>query len=122
MRDFLEITKALSDVNRVRILMALNKRELCVCQITELLELAPSTVSKHMSILDHARLVESRKDGRWVYYRLVSEEVKPLVAGVIEWMIENLGDDKILLQDDHRLKDILDKGCLENRNSMKKMI
>ncbi|MEY4385928.1 MAG: hypothetical protein RLY20_1211 [Verrucomicrobiota bacterium] len=64
------ITKARSDPGRVRILLALRKGELCVCQITELFGLAPSTVSKHLSILTQAGLTLSRKDERWVYYRL----------------------------------------------------
>ncbi|TFG44900.1 MAG: ArsR family transcriptional regulator, partial [Candidatus Brocadiia bacterium] len=59
MLSFLSITKALADESRVRTLMALDGRELCVCQITELLGLAPSTVSKHMAILTQARLVEN---------------------------------------------------------------
>jgi DNA-binding transcriptional ArsR family regulator len=61
--------KALSDASRLRALCALRAGELCVCQIVELLGLAPSTVSKHMSILANAGLVESTKKGRWVYYR-----------------------------------------------------
>jgi DNA-binding transcriptional ArsR family regulator len=51
MRDFLNTARALGDETRVRILHALAGRELCVCQLVELLELAPSTVSKHMTIL-----------------------------------------------------------------------
>ena len=69
MLDFMAIAKALADENRVRLLLALQKQELCVCQLIELIGLAPSTVSKHMSILRQARLVEARKEGRWVYYR-----------------------------------------------------
>ena len=69
MLDFMAIAKALADENRVRLLLALQKQELCVCQLIELMGLAPSTVSKHMSILKQARLVEARKQGRWVYYR-----------------------------------------------------
>lgn len=64
-------------INRVRPLMALDGRELCVCQIIELLGLAPSTVSKHMSILKQARLVEIRKNGRWAYYRLAEKDATP---------------------------------------------
>ena len=63
------IFKALSDESRLRTFHVLSRGELCVCQITELLGLAPSTVSKHMSVLKQAGLVESRKDGRWIYYR-----------------------------------------------------
>ncbi len=54
MHSFMAITKALADENRIRILLALDGRELCVCQIIELLGLAPSTVSKHMSVLSQA--------------------------------------------------------------------
>ncbi len=77
MREFLNITKALSDENRIRALLALASGELCVCQLIELLGLAPSTVSKHMAILHQAGLAEPRKDGRWIYYRLAEE---PLAA------------------------------------------
>jgi len=71
------ITKALSDPGRVRILLALRRRELCVCQITELFGFAPSTMSKHLSILHHAGLIQSRKTERWVHYRLA----RPACAG-----------------------------------------
>ena len=56
MRDVVTIAKALSDDNRVHIVAMLDGRELCVCQVIELLELAPSTVSKHLSILKQARV------------------------------------------------------------------
>ncbi|MHC4105048.1 MAG: ArsR/SmtB family transcription factor, partial [Planctomycetota bacterium] len=70
MLDFINMTKALSDENRVRAIMMLRNGELCVCQLIEMLGLAPSTVSKHMSILRQARLVQVRKEGRRMYYRL----------------------------------------------------
>ena len=81
MREFMNITKALADENRVRTLLALRKGELCVCQITELFGLAPSTVSKHLSILFQAGLVESRKEGRWIYYQLPGRNA-PVVVRV----------------------------------------
>jgi ArsR family transcriptional regulator len=70
MNDVLNVAKALADANRLRALMALGAGELCVCQLIEMLGLAPSTVSKHLSILHQAGLVEVRKEGRWMYYRL----------------------------------------------------
>jgi DNA-binding transcriptional ArsR family regulator len=57
MREFMAVTKALSDPSRVRLLLALRRRELCVCQITELFGFAPSTMSKHLSILHQAGLM-----------------------------------------------------------------
>jgi DNA-binding transcriptional ArsR family regulator len=86
MRDLLGVTRAMADKNRVRILMALHDDELCVCQIIHLLRLAPSTVSKHISILHQAGLVDSRKEGRWVYYRLPMRAASPVVSSAIRWM------------------------------------
>src|ERR1051326_789220 len=60
MKEFMAITKALSDPNRVRVLLALRRGELCVCQITELFGFAPSTVSRPLSIL---RAAEKKSAG-----------------------------------------------------------
>lgn len=74
MDAFIKITKALSDGSRARVVAALLQHgELCACQIVELLGLAAPTVSRHMAVLQSARLVRSRKDGRWVHYRLSME-------------------------------------------------
>ena len=78
-REFIRITKALADPNSVRILLALRKQELCVCQIIELFQLAPSTVSKHLSIMNHAGLVTPRKTERWVFYRLPGKETSAAI-------------------------------------------
>ena len=107
MRIFMTIVKALADENRVRALLALQGRELCVCQIIELLELAPSTVSKHMSILGQARLVDSRKKGRWVHYRLADEDVPTEVRKALDWVKRSLRDVPQARKDAARLKQIL---------------
>jgi ArsR family transcriptional regulator len=101
------ITKALADENRVRALLALRQGELCVCQITELLELAPSTISKHLSILHQAGLVESRKDGRWIYYQLPRNGVAPAAREAIRWLERSLADDSLVAKDGEQLKKIL---------------
>jgi DNA-binding transcriptional ArsR family regulator len=106
MREILNITKALSDENRVRILMSLRDGELCVCQIIEMLGLAPSTVSKHLSILYQACLVESRKDGRWNYYRLAGQTASPCVREAIQWLQRHLQKDPQAVEDAKRLKAI----------------
>ena len=82
MFDFMNITEALADENRVRILMALDQRELCVCQIIDLLQLSPSTVSKHLSILRNARLINSRKAGRWIFELFKAGELYEHVIAV----------------------------------------
>ena len=71
METMLDILKALSDKNRMRVVGGLTRyEELCACQITELLAVSGATASRHLSVLQQAGLVDSRKDGRWVYYRL----------------------------------------------------
>lgn len=107
MRDFMTVVKALADENRIRAIMALSRRELCVCQITELLALAPSTVSKHMSILKQARLVDSRKNGRWIYYRLADDDVPAEATEALAWVGKALSSDPQTRKDEKRLKQIL---------------
>jgi DNA-binding transcriptional ArsR family regulator len=74
------ILKAMGHPVRLRILAMLRSGELCVCQMTALLELATSTVSAHLAELKRAGLVSERKDGRWVFYRLVDEEPAVLAS------------------------------------------
>jgi ArsR family transcriptional regulator len=57
MKAFIRVMKALSDPNRVKIMKMLEAKELCVCEITAILGLAQSTVSKHLKILEDADLV-----------------------------------------------------------------
>jgi DNA-binding transcriptional ArsR family regulator len=63
--------KALAHPGRLRILAMLRDGDLCVCQMTAVLELAASTVSSHLSDLRRAGLVTERKRGKWVHYHLV---------------------------------------------------
>ena len=107
MREILGITKALADENRLRALYALQSGELCLCQIIELLALAPSTVSKHMSILRQARLIEGRKQGRWIYYRLIDADRPVEVQTAIAWICGALTKTKKIQEDGRRLKKIL---------------
>ena len=104
MEKTLNITKALADGNRSRVIMALiDLEELCVCQITEMLEIATATVSRHMSILQNAQLVKSRKEGRWVYYRL-SGSFPPLLKS---WLKESMSHSEQIAEDSKKLGKIL---------------
>jgi DNA-binding transcriptional ArsR family regulator len=107
MREVLAIMKALADENRLRIVAALHGRELCLCQIVELLGLANSTVSRHMSLLYQSRVVESRKQGRWSYFRLTTEAEHAKAAEAAALVIKSLGQDKRIRDDKRKLKQIL---------------
>jgi ArsR family transcriptional regulator len=69
-----DVLKALAHPVRLRILAMLRGGELCLCQMTAVLDLAPSTVSAHLGDLKRAGLVGERKDGRWVFHRLAEGE------------------------------------------------
>jgi DNA-binding transcriptional ArsR family regulator len=107
MRDLMTVIKALADENRVRVLLAVQGRELCICQIVELLQLAQSTVSKHVSILHQARLVESRKEGRWMFYR-AAEADSPVEAREIAAVVSRLlANSPEAAEDANRLRQIM---------------
>jgi ArsR family transcriptional regulator, arsenate/arsenite/antimonite-responsive transcriptional repressor len=104
MKELLFITKALSDGNRLRVVVALmDQKELCVCQITEMLRLATATVSRHMSVLQNAQLVISRKECRWVYYRL--DESFPKILR--QWIMSSLENSKEIEIDRKTMETIL---------------
>src|SRR6267378_354599 len=91
MGEFMNLTKALADASRVRTLPALRQGGLCVGQITESFKFAPSTVSKPPSILFPARLVESRKVGRWIHHQLPGENVPVTAREALDWIGQSSG-------------------------------
>ena len=107
MDKIVEIMKAASDPTRIRILMALQKQELCVCQVTELLELAPSTISKHISILKHAGFVKSRKDGKWIYYRINNSSLEKTNQKILKMFNVELCSEEEIVTDKVKLNKIL---------------
>jgi ArsR family transcriptional regulator, arsenate/arsenite/antimonite-responsive transcriptional repressor len=106
-KDFLNITKALADENRLRMLLALQNGELCVCQITELMGLAMSTVSKHLSILYQAGLLNARKEGRWMYYSLPGKGAPTTAREAVAWVRRSLAASERTAEDAKRLKKVL---------------
>jgi ArsR family transcriptional regulator len=107
MREFMAVTRALADPNRVRILLALRRKELCVCQITELFGFASSTMSKHLSVLHQAGLILSRKTERWVYYRLPDRSIPAVVREALDWVRQSLARTDVVRDDARRLDKIL---------------
>ncbi|NLE10066.1 MAG: winged helix-turn-helix transcriptional regulator [Actinobacteria bacterium] len=107
MKSTIRVTKALADTQRVRILLLLAKGELCVCQIVEVLDLASSTVSKHLSLLSSAGLVDVRKDGRWAYYRLPEGDAGRFFAPLLEWLEDDLQGDELIERDARVLEEVL---------------
>jgi DNA-binding transcriptional ArsR family regulator len=101
--ELVEIAKALSDPSRVRVLAALRDGELCLCHLIGLLELAPSTVSKHVDQLRQAGLVEIERRGKWRYFRLARREASPAARWALGWVLDTLRDDPGAREDAERL-------------------
>ncbi|MBP7056564.1 MAG: winged helix-turn-helix transcriptional regulator [Candidatus Omnitrophica bacterium] len=68
MDQYVALFKALSDPTRLRIMVLLAEKELCVCQIEDAMNLSQVKVSRHLNVLRHAGLVNSRREGLWAYY------------------------------------------------------
>ena len=101
-----EIFKALSDKSRLRILKMLQKKSLCVCEITEILQLATSTVSNHLSILKETGLIIDEKDKKWINYRIVANPSEPAVASALMSLNLLLEDDEMVKKDREMMKSV----------------
>lgn len=95
--------KALSDKNRLRIIKMLQVKPLCVCEITEILGLAASTVSTHLSILKNAGFIKDYKDGKWINYSINKENKEPEIASLVTALHFMLEQDEMVLADRHKL-------------------
>ncbi len=103
MCEITQLFKALSDQNRLRMLKMLEVKPLCVCEMTAALQLATSTVSKHLSILREAGFINYVKDGKWVNYTLrPGKKALVLFSIISEW----LKSEEIVKQDFEKLKHI----------------
>lgn len=108
MREFLKITKALSDKTRVRIFKMLQQRTMCVCEVQAVLGIAQSTTSKHLQILEDAGLIMRSKDGLWVNYGIDKDSRNPFAGPIIE-------DLKGMFNDDPEAKEDIEKAKRANR-------
>ncbi len=106
MDDFINVMKALSDANRVRIIKILQQKSLCVCELQQLLSIPQPAVSKHMKVLEKAGLVKSTKEGLWVNYALNYGSSNPYAAAILGNFRYWLSDDPLLRKMEKRLPDV----------------
>jgi len=77
--------KALADDTRIKVIYALSKAELCVCDVAALIGSSKATASYHLRLLHHMGLVRYRKEGKLVYYRLADERIENLIQVIFEY-------------------------------------
>jgi len=101
------IFKALAHESRLRILTLLAARQLCVCHLEAALGLPQVAVSRHLSVLRAAGLVESRRQGLWVEYRLPEPQSR-LEEVVFDWLRSRLRSDRSLREDLSRMRECVE--------------
>ena len=99
MKKASKIFKALSDPSRIRILKMLETRPLCVCEIQHVLKGSQPNVSHHLKTLYEAGLVESKKDGLWISYRLPDKPESPIHAASLSLLRKSLTSDETVKKD-----------------------
>jgi ArsR family transcriptional regulator len=108
-RPLTRLFRALGDETRLRIVALLSNGELCVCHLENALDLNQSNASRQLGILKTAGVVDSRRDGTWVYYSIVAQEHE-VVAAALEVLTNNFAAKRALRSDLVKLR----KSCGPN--------
>jgi len=102
-RPLTRLFRALGDETRLRIVALLSHGELCVCHLEAALDLNQSTASRHLGILRAAGVVDCRREGTWVYYR-VTEQEHDTVAKALDVLTNTFGAERALRSDHAKLR------------------
>src|SRR5690349_2632106 len=102
-RSLTKLFRALGDETRLRIVALLAHGELCVCHIEKALELSQPNVSRHLGILRMAGVVDARRDGTWVYYKLADQE-HAAVQEVLASVTKAFGAERAIRSDHVKLR------------------
>jgi ArsR family transcriptional regulator len=109
MKDLANLFKILGDESRLRILLMLRVRPLCVCEIYEVLDIALSTISQHLKLMKSSGYITDHKEGRWVIYSLNSGN--DFVKRVVEFAVQELVDDELFVKDSRVIASITREIC-----------
>ena len=101
--DLEQLFKALADETRLRILGLLLTGEVCVCHIHESLRVSQPKASRHLAYLRRAGLVDTRRDGLWIHYRL-AESSDPILSTIRQAVAHALGHLEGIHRDAERLQ------------------
>ena len=103
-RELMGVLKAVADKNRMRILKMLEKKPMCVCELAAVLKIKQPSVSKHLSILKNAGLIQDERNGQWIDYSQCTENINKYTP-VMQSNVKNwLNDDPIIKSDLQKTK------------------
>ncbi len=103
MNTTLSLLKALADETRLRIINLLNTREFCVCEIEEVLNMSEPRISRHLKILKKSGIVKCRRDSKWCYYKIVSNNY---IKSIIRLLLQKIKNDELFIKDIKKSKNI----------------
>ena len=106
--DVVRLLAALADPTRLRLLHLMDGREVCVCYFVEILKLGQPKISRHLAYLRRAGIVEARRDGKWMHYRIERPDDARALS-ILDATLQSLKADKDMQTDLARL----DKACCE---------
>ena len=105
MKDVTKFLEAMTDPTRLRLLRLLRQEELCVCELVDTLRMPQYKISRHLRNLRAVGLVESRRDGRWMHYRLSRRGAQArLVQQLLEVVCSYVDKTPLGKQDDSSLQ------------------
>lgn len=120
MKKTVKLLKALADPTRLRIIILLLEKDLCVCELLFILGMEQSRISHQLRILRDAELVEDTRDGKWIVYTIPNEMKKKLKPLLVPMLGEDLYQSKKIRQDKENLEICLKKQMRKSQNSLRK--
>ncbi len=118
MKFFADLFKTLSDENRLRMLMLLNEKELCVCQLMGILGQSQPMISRNLSILYRAGFLEERKEGKLKFYK-IKNNLSLVHKDIVRMLKNSLADDEVMKKDMETLQECTEFQKLTGRCDMK---
>jgi ArsR family transcriptional regulator len=106
--DIVQLFAALADPTRLRLLNLMNEREVCVCYFVEILKQGQPKISRHLAYLRRAGIVEARREGKWMHYR-IEPPADPRAASILDATLKSFEADRSMQADLARLG----KACCE---------
>jgi ArsR family transcriptional regulator len=106
--DLVTLFAALADPTRLRLLNLMDGREVCVCYFVEILKQGQPKISRHLAYLRRVGIVEARRDGKWMHYRIERPD-DPKAASILDATLQSFKGDRNMQADLARLE----KACCE---------
>jgi ArsR family transcriptional regulator len=111
--DLVKLFAALADHTRLRLLNLMNGREVCVCYFVEILKQGQPKISRHLAYLRRAGIVEARREGKWMHYR-IERPSDTRAASILDATLKSFGTNREMQADLARLG----QACCEPQSSV----